>query len=287
MSNIVFEYVGFSKETGFHKVNQDFYGFYSGAFGEIYIVARGIGKEGSEIISHLAIITIKEFFDKLPERYNSALSLEFAIQAATKEVLSYTSKHQWLSNSGATMALVLKNKQGIFIAHAGDCRIFLVRKNKILNLTQDHFTYKDISKLTSKEDGNNNIEVPVIFNTIGMAHVEPDIKGALKFYKNDCLLLVTKGVYNRVTRPEMVKAFANKDINDGIKKLWDLALNRKSQEDFTLIALKVMKAPILPFDLNELKNDKTRFILMAILFGVSLLLSVMTMMPYLRDMGGG
>jgi len=280
LSNIIFEHASISSETKFHKVNQDFHGVYSGEFGEIFIVTRGIGNDGCEIISHLATITIKNLFEKLPAKYDSVLALKIAFQNATKEVLSHISKHQWLSNSGATVAMVLKNSQGVYLAHAGDCRIFLLRKNKITCLTKDHFSYKDISQLTNKDEEAKNIEIPVIYNTIGMTNVEPEIIEGTKLYKGDTIFITTKGVYQRATRHEMIKAFENCDLTTGMNRLWEFAKDKKAQEDFTMIALKVANAAILPMILSDMKKEKMRFYILCGALGLGVLFWIITLVPY-------
>jgi len=280
MSNISFEHVSISHETKFHKVNQDYHGVYSGDFGELYIVTRGIGKEGCEIISSLATLTIAELFEKLTNKYDSILALKIAFQNATKEVLTHISKHQWLTNSGATVALVLRNSEGVFLAHAGDCRIFLLRKNKITCLTKDHFSYKDITPISDKDESNKNLEIPVIYNTIGMTHVEPEIIEGTKFYKGDVIFITTKGVYQRVTRHEMIKAFEKNDLETGIFRLWDFAKDKKAQEDFTMIALKAETAAVLPMILSDIKHEKMKFIVLTGIFILCLILVKIKMFPY-------
>lgn len=279
LNNIETEYACFSENTRFHKINHDFHCIFEADFGKIYIVSRGIGQDGAEIISHLAVIAIKDFFEKLPGRYHSVVALKSAIKNATKEVLTYISTHQWLKNCGASVALLLMNNKGVFIAHAGDCRIYLLRANKVFLLTKDHFTYHKISETYSEKE--ESYEIPVIYNTIGLTNVEPDIQADFQLYKDDFVFLTTKGVYQRVTRQEMIKAFVNKELTEGLNKLWEFAKNKKCFEDFTLIVLKVVNAPIRPLELQEIKREKFKLVLNLIFFCISLTYFFVTISPYI------
>jgi serine/threonine protein phosphatase PrpC len=268
----------FSENTRFPKVNRDFSGIYSGRYGKLYIVSRGIGKEGAEIISQLAVVSIKNFFDKMPEKYNTMVALRLAFVLATKEVLSYISQHNWLSGCSASVGLLLMNTSGTFIAHAGDCRVLLLRKNKLSCLTKDHFSMKEISDIVNSTE---SLMVPIISNTVGLSNVEPEIIPDVRLYRDDGVLIMTKGVYQRVTRGEMTTALSIRNITDALKTLWQFAKDKKSADDFTLIAIRVLKAPSVPLSPELLKRENTHFYLIVLFFLTSLAILFYTLKPWL------
>ena len=270
MSKLKFDEQAFSASAKYQSANKDFYGVFTGQYGRLYIVSRGIGTEGAEIISDLVVIAIKTFFEKLPSQYDSSLAIIQAIQVATKEVLSYISSHKWLSNCGAAIAILLSNTTGTCLATAGDCRILLLRRNKI-------------TCLCPKIKENWAIDTDSLVNTIGLTQVDPEIVENVKLYRDDCVLLTTKGVYQRVTRQEIAKALNKKILSEGIKTLWDFAKNKKSNEDFTLIALKILKAQPLPANDLTTEKDIVKFILLCILLALSLLVMYFTFYPYLNE----
>ena len=266
----------FSETTRFPKINRDFSGVFNGRYGKLFIVSRGIGNDGCEEISQLAVATIKSFFDKMPEKFNCVAAIKQAFTLATKEVLTYTSKNSTLESCCASVALLLINVSGVFIAHAGDCRVMLIREGKISNLTEDHFAIKDISGFINSKQ---SVNMPIISNTIGLSRVEPEILEDVQFFKDDLVLLMTKGVYQRITRREMTKAFANNKLSEGIEDLWNFAKDKKSNDDFSIIGLKITKFPPIPIDPILYKKEMRRLLQNVALLFVSLIMLFFTIFP--------
>jgi len=255
-SELKFVETSFSETTRFPKTTKDFYGIYIGVYGRLYIVARGIGADSSEIISQLAVIAIKEYFDKLPDRYSSEKALSTAFAKATQDVLSYIATHSWIANCNTSVALLLTNQEGVFIAHAGDCKVLLLRNKKVISLTSEHTSAPEMTENTIESEIP---PLPVIPPIVGITNVEPEIVSKADIYLDDFILISTKGVYQRVTRPEIIQALSGNDLNASINMLWDVAKERKSQDDFTLIALKVVQGPPLPLDAKTIERHTIYF----------------------------
>ena len=266
----------FSENTRYPHVNRDCSGVYSGRFGRLFIVARGIGGDGCEVISHLAVMSMKDFFEKLPEKYNSLAAVKQAFTIATKEVLSYTTEHTTLSTCCASVAILLINISGVYIAHAGDCRVMLIRDEKISNLTEDHFSVKEISEFINSKQ---SLKLPIISNTIGLSKVEPEILEDVKFQKDDTVLIMSKGVYQRVARHEMLTSFDVKTLSEGMDNMWYFARNKRSNDDFTIIGLKILKVPPIPIDPVIFKKEMKKLLMNIGLLLVSLIVLFFTILP--------
>ena len=276
LNKIKYHEVVFTENTRFPYVNRDFTGVFSGRFGKLFVVARGIGEEGCEEISQLAVETIIDFFDQLPEKYNSSAAIKQAFTTATKEVLSLTTKNSTLSSCCASVVLLLINISGVYIAHAGDCRVMLIQEGKISSLTEDHFSVKEVSGFINSKV---SVKLPIISNTIGLSKVEPEILEDIQLFKDDLVLIMTKGVYQRVARQEMLKAFNCKKLSEGIVNLWNFAKDKKSNDDFTIIGLKITKAPPIPIDPAVYRKEMNRLFLNLSLFLGSLILLFFTIYP--------
>jgi serine/threonine protein phosphatase PrpC len=271
--------IAFTEEIAFQKVNRDFHGIYTGNFGKLYIVARGIGREGSEVISHLSVISIKNFFDKMPKKYNTQIALRQAFKVATKEVLSHITKHNWLSSCSASIGLILINSTGVYAAHAGDCRILLIHNRKVKCLTVDHFSVKEISGIIKHE---GSLKVPIISNTIGLSHVEPEIISDIKLVEGDILLILTKGVYQRVTRFQMLRAFSENKLESAVDTLWEQAKTKKSSDFFTMIAIQVYALVDKKLEKQVIVAEKAAFTRQLSFLLGSLILLFFTIFPLLR-----
>jgi len=273
-STLKFVETSFSETTRFPKTTKDFKGIYVGAYGRLYIVARGIGADSSEIISQLAVIAIKEYFDKLPDRYNAENALTAAFQKATQDVLSYIATHSWIANCNTSVALLLANQEGVFIAHSGDCKVLLLRNKKVISLTSEPSTTHEIPESVTDSDIP---PLPTIPTIIGITNTEPEILSKVDVYLDDCILITTKGVYQRVTRPEIIQALSGNDLIASINLLWDVAKERKSNDDFTLIALKTIEGPPLPLDPKTIERQKSYFHWLIALAVISIIALALTL----------
>jgi len=260
-NTIKFLEASFSETSHFPKANRDSFGIYVGRFGRLYIVSRDIGPENTDILSKIAVISIKEHFESLPPEYNTHREIAQAFKVATKEVLSYTTEHSWVSNSSAAVGLLLYNSEGVFAAHAGDCRIFLLRGQKISAITTDHLTTGETSDL---------------MDNVGISNVEPEIIPNIDIYEGDCMLIATRGVYQRATRQEMLVALSGEDLLESINLLWTVAKDKKSNDDFTLIALKATQAPAPPLEPQVLRRELRLQTFLVFLLGFSLLVLGLT-----------
>lgn len=308
-----------------HRVNKDYCAVYDFPVGKIFIVSRGIGTDGAEVISHHAVVSIKKHFNKFEKSFNDEnrikTEIRNAFRIATSEVLSYITSHKWLSIGGASVAMVLYTDKRVYIANAGDCKIFMVRSKKISLLTKENYPHKNLKILSSlansdeKTDDkdlslssiyieNNDKSINVIENTIGLTNIEPDISGPIDTFKNDIFFIVSKGVYQRLTRLEMLNSVLcshkspEKIYNDNflkkgilhrvsscntldcvIKNMWPIASKRKAYEDFTMLLIKINSCIEPPVDIDILKKERIKFIMFFILFLFSFSLFIHTISP--------
>jgi len=122
------------------KVNQDaFDRFDDYERGEILlVVADGMGgHQGGEVASRMAIGTLgklcREGEGDPPTR------LSHAIERANSEIHKLASRDRTLKGMGTTVvALLLCEKGPSFVAHAGDSRLYRLRRGEFEPLTEDH-----------------------------------------------------------------------------------------------------------------------------------------------------
>jgi protein phosphatase len=313
INNTNCEYIGFSTTldnntiSGFHKINQDCLEISKGIFGNLFIIGRGIGANCAEVVSRMTVKAIKNYFNKLSINYNIKYELENSIKLAANEVNAYLSEHNKLNICGASVAILLSSQNQIYFANAGDCRIYLIRDNKISLLSSEQPIeskclasehHLNIKKTDTPDEYN-------IGNIIGKIYVEPNIFGPYTLYKNDYIILSTKGLYQRITRFELLKSLINSN-NESINKIYidkslskkilfrntnnvnfdlfiqrmyNLAKTRLSSEDFSFFMLRILKAPSLPVNPIDLQKEKYKFIIYLLLFLISLSFFIYTVLP--------
>ncbi|MCL1826996.1 MAG: protein phosphatase 2C domain-containing protein, partial [Candidatus Cloacimonetes bacterium] len=225
-----FEHASFFQKSIYRDVNHDFYGVYSGDYGKIYVISKGFGREGTEIISELAINAVKSHFEKLSGSYSSVTAIKHSFQAASQAILTYSADRTFFKNYGACLSLILINHDGMFFGNVGDCKIALLRKGKLEYVTKYNNAYKDLSIVDNNEVLAKISKNPVFTEAIGVTCERPEIIADIEIEKNDCFLIATKGVFQRVTRLEIQNAFTMWDLSEGLETVRESAQNKKSYD---------------------------------------------------------
>ncbi|MDR0606313.1 MAG: Stp1/IreP family PP2C-type Ser/Thr phosphatase [Bacteroidales bacterium] len=108
--------------------------------GYLCVVCDGMGGHaGGEKASSLAVECIIQYLSK--EVYPDVRqSLREALEFANMQIIGTASEHPELRGMGSTACVVLLQEGGVWLAHAGDSRIYLyvAKENRLHRLTQDH-----------------------------------------------------------------------------------------------------------------------------------------------------
>ena len=251
------------QSANFPKISKAFYGFTSGKYGKLFIISNGMGDDGVEILSHLAVMSIKDYFKNT--RFNIQETLLQSIQKVKRDVISYISDNQKFSNSDVSLAILLISQIGCFIAHCGDCKILLLRNNMISDIVKGN-------RESLFEQENR-----------GLVHLDPEIQNITPLYKYDKILLMTKEVYQKISLVELQEAFSSRKISSCLRTLEKLIKTHKSFDDFKLIAVDIIKAQDCPENIVELKKAKKESFFILILFYISLTFFVITVYPYIKS----
>jgi serine/threonine protein phosphatase PrpC len=106
----------------------------------LFIVADGMGgHQAGDVASKLASETFSDTY-KILRKKNTAImeSLELAIKKANIVVFEKAAADIEKRGMGTTFSVMIIANMKAFIAHVGDSRVYLIRKNKIKKITTDH-----------------------------------------------------------------------------------------------------------------------------------------------------
>ena len=106
--------------------------------GRLYVVADGTGgQEGGRTASATAVEVVREkYYDGVSDDVGE--NLRTAIQTAHRTLFHLANEvPSWRSMSTTLVAVVVKDHR-YWVAHVGDSRLYLVRGDKIQQITQDH-----------------------------------------------------------------------------------------------------------------------------------------------------
>jgi serine/threonine protein phosphatase PrpC len=226
-------------------------------FGYVFVVCDGMGGHvGGEIASRLAASTIKNVFISNPNNLTSPADLiEEGITEANRAVYNKSIEDISLKGMGTT-CIVLVIKEGIiFYGHAGDSRLYIIRDNKIYQLTKDHSFVQSLvdQGLLSDAEAENHPRKNEITKALGISpSLTPDIlrKGML-VYKNDYLILCSDGLSNMVSEREMLETVITSEPFDACNRLVEMANIAGGTDNITIQIIKIISGQNLP---EELKN---------------------------------
>ena len=243
------------------KVNQDSFGTAKNDWGEIFIVADGMGgHKGGEVASKITVDHICNEFKNSTQDTAPAAILEKAILGANESVIKKAQEGSEYDGMGTTVVAVIIKDNEAHIAHVGDSRLLLYRYNKPFFRTKDHSVVQDLvdKGLISESEAETHPNKNKILQAVGTGNITPTITKK-KLYKGDYLLLCSDGLSGEVNESEMYKALKSSKPMTACKNLVDLANERGGPDNITVIIVQIEKGedpPKIPKVKTEKKKGK-------------------------------
>lgn len=194
----------------------------------LFAVFDGMGGEAcGEVASFVAANNCIAFYEDRQQYGEYLFELLYMLN---KRILEET-KARSLVLMGSTAAMIQFYNDKIYIANAGDSRIYKLTKNKLSQISVDHTAqgYSKKAPLTKfLGTPDPNCLMPFI------------AYGAYK--ANDMFILCTDGVYDMVSKTEMTKILSSKKELDVLaKELTDKAVEYGGVDNATVILCKITK----------------------------------------------
>jgi len=189
--------------------NQDFFGYFKTAIGDMFIVCDGMGgAQGGGIASQLAVNALGEFSSR-SRIQEPEIFLEKALSYANKVIATKASSTPELSGMGTTCVVVLlqleeKAQAGAWIANVGDSRIYREREKKLVQLTRDHSRVQQLvdGGIITEEEALEHSARHIITRALGIAEtVEVDVN-PVDIELGDRFILASDGVHGMVPNDE-------------------------------------------------------------------------------------
>ena len=216
-------------------------------YGKLYGVADGVGgySRGDEA-SKLALEVIKEVYYSLPENIKPEQRIKISIEKANEAVYK-EGFFQNESKIATTVCLAILIGDKLYIANVGDSRAYIVRKNKIKQITVDHSLVEEQVRagLITKEEAKKSKYRNIITRGLGLDNeVKIDIF-VIKVKNRDKILLTTDGLVRVVDDDEILKIIKNYNINEAVEHLIKLANNRGGPDNITTVLVNIGKKDII------------------------------------------
>jgi len=214
----------------------------------LYIVADGMGGHNAgEVASSMAVQQIAEYIKRNIDSINLEDKeiqnlIENAILYANEKVYKTSILKSNYLGMGTTLSMILAKNNRIYIGHVGDSRIYLIRDNVILRLTEDHSLVAELIKAGTikPEEANSHPQKNVITRALGTEYtIESDVS-QWDLQNNDIILICTDGLSNVVCEEDMAYILLNtSDLNEACEVLINKANESGGFDNITAVVVQM------------------------------------------------
>jgi serine/threonine protein phosphatase PrpC len=259
------------------KQNEDRYGVSAHIYNPEYpipstlaIIADGIGgHRAGEVAAEMAVeIISRKIAESKP--FRPQVTLKSAVIAASQAIREQSEKDSAKRGMGATCVCTWIIGDRLYTASVGDSRVYLIRGERIRQLTVDHTWIQEaVDKgLLTFDEAVGHPNQHVIRRFLGSESPPlPDMRlfletddsdeearshQGMRLYPGDCLLLCSDGLTDLVADWEILARVKQLHIEEALNGLVDLANGRGGHDNITIVALRV--PDIFPTQL-QVKHD--------------------------------
>ncbi len=249
----------FSHQTDTGKkrsLNEDYLAF-DESLG-LFIVCDGMGgHQAGDIASKLGaqtlmsglcdnsrLRTLLKASDDSTKRKQVIEILSEAINVANRAIYEYSLKmtgdEAKSAGMGTTLVMALKTENGVFIAHVGDSRAYLMRGKSNLALTEDHSFVNELLRAgqISPEQAKKHPQRNMILRAMGVSEVVcPDII----FYEimdGDMIILCSDGLHDYCSNNDFLRFRRDHSFEDLTSEMINHALNGGGKDNITVMVLE-------------------------------------------------
>lgn len=206
----------------------------------LLIVADGMGgHSGGEIASSIAVNSIKDFIkDKFIRYTNKEELIRDSILYANKNIYEKSLSDSLLNGMGTTITLSLIIKDNIYIGHVGDSRAYLIREEKLSQITEDHSYINELLKkgAITKEEAKIHPMKNLITRAVGTDKYIVIDTYEEHLLGRDTLIICSDGLTRHVNDKEILKIV--KSENNQVECLLNLANARGGKDNISIIVAR-------------------------------------------------
>ncbi|HKF28691.1 MAG TPA: protein phosphatase 2C domain-containing protein [Candidatus Binataceae bacterium] len=209
----------------------------------IFAVADGMGGyEGGEVASAMAVEVTLRAWQESPREWGVAKRLSRAVQQANIEIHNRALAVPELRMMGTTLTAVVVDRGSLVAAHVGDCRLYLIRRHRILQLSKDHTVTGERVRmgLLSDEAARFHPERSMLTRNVGHELIVSVDRISMPLIRGDRLLLCSDGLYNVLRDREMELIARDQRCSDAARRLIDSANERGTADNLTVAVFTMM-----------------------------------------------
>ncbi|MDX1682785.1 MAG: cyclic nucleotide-binding domain-containing protein [Phycisphaeraceae bacterium] len=222
----------------------------------VYIVCDGLGGHAAgEVASEIACSTIQRVLSQNrkvlssyaedPTLYNRARAtaiIEVAIDTASREVFIAAQEDPTKKGMATTLVMLVVMGANAIAAHVGDSRLYLFRRDKTYQLTEDHTMLNEQVRRgqISQEEAAKTKKTGIVTRTVGYFEAAEADTLHLELMPGDTYLLCSDGMCDYFAGGEFGEACRTAEHHEGsLPWLIQLANERGGKDNITGITVKI------------------------------------------------
>ena len=214
-----------------------------------FVVADGMGGLDAGDIASRATVAIFQQGLSQPDSLTSynkagrlALLHNLAIEA-NNQVYTCANLYDCQTQMGTTLTAGFVSSSQLLYVHVGDSRIYLIRQDKIRQLTKDHSLVQemvDMGKI-SLEEARTHMQRNIISQAIGLESVIDVDCGECQLEPGDILLACTDGLHDMITSDLEIAALIQtaETLDTGASNLVQKALENGGMDNITVVLVEI------------------------------------------------
>lgn len=207
---------------------------------ETYVIADGMGGYAAgEVASRILVETVRNVLS-VKDNFDES-DLQEAVFCANDAILRKVNEHPSYSGMGTTATICHRENDLIFWAHVGDSRLYLVRGQKLKQITKDHSLVSDLvdNGTITPDEARSHPKRNVITRAVGVATDLIVDTGRFPAVANDILLLCSDGLTSvledRVIYKVIVETLPQENVAERLVKR---ALDAESHDNISAIVVR-------------------------------------------------
>lgn len=195
----------------------------------LMVVADGMGGHYyGEIAAQIAVQTLVETFQReaTPEIRDPFLFLQRAMINAHRAILDFTDAHKLNDSPRTTCVACIIQNNIAFWAHAGDSRLYLMRKGKVITRTRDHSRVQLLldQGLINEAQAAVHPDRNKVYSCLGGTQ-DPEIEFSRKtpLEAGDVLVLCTDGLWGVLPGEVLAPSLKSGNLLQSVPKMLDQA----------------------------------------------------------------
>ena len=223
------------------KNNQD--SIYSSNEQQIYLVADGMGGlHDGKLAGQLAVQNMAKNIHNEHPIHNFYAHILNAVILTNQNVYNFSQKHYPGQKMGTTLSALVIHQSRYYVAHIGDSRCYLFRKEKLIQITEDQTLEQKIKK-SSTDNSRKFLKSKrhILTQAIGVKESCSPIIYSSEVKVGDLFLLCTDGLHNAI-KNEVIETILGNNANDLDKLSEDLlshSLEKDGSDNISYIIVQV------------------------------------------------